>query len=258
MVKNAPKFIGITGLKKSGKTTTIEYLVPILKEKHLKVGTVKIAYKNVTIDVNKEHYDIERHRKVLPEKSLFKSKIETVYYSNKEQSLREALKEFSKNLDLILIEGFTEDLVGIPQIALLKEANQEKDIVNEYTVAISSIPEFSVKSTDKKFVPYSELVDTVLKSALPMFPELNCAHCGFNDCNLFIREIIAGNKTVNDCEILGQENAKVVIKINDNFLPCNNFVQDVFEKVISGLLSTLKVEDKNLNKANIEIKFAND
>ncbi|HUT79682.1 MAG TPA: molybdopterin-guanine dinucleotide biosynthesis protein MobB [Candidatus Bathyarchaeia archaeon] len=257
MENNIPRFISITGVKKSGKTTTIEYLVPLLKKMNLKIGTVKIAFKDVTVDVNEEHYDIERHRKVLPEKSLFKSKIETAFFINTQLSLREALKEFSKGLDLILIEGFPEDLEGIPQIALIKELNQEKELVNDFTVAISSIPEFSIKSSHAKYVDFYDLVNVVQKSALPLFPKLNCLHCGYNDCNLLIKEIIAGNKTVNDCEILEQENARVIVKINDSILPCNNFVQDIFEKVISGLISSLKVEERDLNKAEIKIKFTN-
>ncbi|MBN1328093.1 MAG: molybdopterin-guanine dinucleotide biosynthesis protein MobB [Candidatus Heimdallarchaeota archaeon] len=257
MEKNIPRFIGITGLKKSGKTRTIEYLVPALRKMNLKIGTVKVAFKDVSVEVNEEHHDIERHRRVLPEKSLFKSKIETAIFINTKFSLRESLKEFSRNLDLVLIEGFPEDLLGIPQIALIKELNQQKDIVNEFTVAISSIPEFSIKSPHAKYIEFSDLVNVVQKSALPLFPNLNCLHCGYNNCNLLIKEIIAGNKTVNDCEILEQENAKIVVKINDKSLPCNSFVQDIFEKVIMGILSTLKLEEKDLNKVNIEIKHTN-
>ena len=69
------KYIGITGPKKSGKTTTIEHIIPKLIEKGYKVGTVKIAFREVSIDVNKEHYDVIRLRQNKPHKTLFKSKI---------------------------------------------------------------------------------------------------------------------------------------------------------------------------------------
>ncbi|MCK5183534.1 MAG: molybdopterin-guanine dinucleotide biosynthesis protein MobB, partial [Candidatus Heimdallarchaeota archaeon] len=106
------RFIGITGPKKTGKTTTIEALVPILQKENLRIGTVKVAFRDVSIDVNQEHYDVVRHRQSSPKLTLFKSGIETVIFRNEKHSLREALKIISKDLDIVLLEGFKEDLEG--------------------------------------------------------------------------------------------------------------------------------------------------
>ncbi|MFW9924976.1 MAG: molybdopterin-guanine dinucleotide biosynthesis protein B, partial [Candidatus Thorarchaeota archaeon] len=151
------RFIAITGVKKAGKTTTIEYLIPKIIAKGYKVGVAKIAYKPVSIDVNQEHYDVIRLRKAKPTKTLFKSKIETTIFFEDELTLRQALSEFGKGLDIVLLEGFPDDFIGFPQIAILKDNTEINDVKNEFTVALSSIPEFSLKITDPLFIEFSTL-----------------------------------------------------------------------------------------------------
>ena len=182
------RFLGITGTKKAGKTTTIETLTPILIKKGWKVGNVKIAYKDVSIDVNKEHYDVIRLREVLPTKALFKSKIETTVFYNEKLSLKDALQEFSKGLDFVLIEGFKEDLKGFAQIVLLKEEGEQNQLIDEYTAAVSSIPAFAIKSKHEKFIAFKDLPEIVEKIALPIYPDLNCKHCDFESCDEMIRD----------------------------------------------------------------------
>jgi len=249
------RFIGITGPKKSGKTTTIEALVPILQKKNLRIGTVKVAFRDVSIDVNQEHYDVIRHRQCSPKLTLFKSGIETVIFRNEKYSLREALKIISKDLDIILIEGFKEDLVGIPHISLLKEVGQDEEFIDDFTVAISSIPEFSVKSKHELFVDYNKLADTVIHNALPLFPELDCEHCGYRTCQELMIEVIRGKKKVEDCEILGLEDSVVILKANDNVVPCKSFIQDLIKNVVSGILTSLKVEERDLSSVEIQISY---
>lgn len=247
------KYIAITGSKKSGKSTTIESLVPQLKKKDFKVGTVKIAFKEVSIDVNQEHYDVVRLRKENPTKTMFKSKIETVIFYNEEMTLRDALKDFGKGLDFVLIEGFPADFEGFPQIALLKEANKEKEIINDYTVAITSIPEFSVKSDNDLFCDFEKLADIVEKKSLPLIPNLNCGHCGFDDCKELVKEIVRGNKTTEDCIIVQSENAHLSMKINEKTVPCNPFVQEIFKNTILAIVKSLKIEEKDVSEIDIKI-----
>ncbi|NHJ32375.1 MAG: molybdopterin-guanine dinucleotide biosynthesis protein B [Asgard group archaeon] len=249
------RFIGITGPKKSGKTTTIEALVPILQKKNLRVGTVKIAFRDVSIDIKQEHYDVIRHRSSSPKITLFKSGIDTVIFRNEKHSLREALKIISKDLDIVLLEGFKENLVGIPQVTLLKKVGQEKEFTSDYTVAISSIPEFSVESKHELFVHYEKLAEIITKKALPLFPELDCGHCGYKTCQELLIEVIRGNKNMEDCEVLGLENSNVVLKVNDNIVPSKLFVQDLVKNVVSGIVTSLKVDEKDISTVEILISY---
>ena len=249
------RFIGITGPKKSGKTTTIEALVPILQKENLRIGTVKVAFRDVSIDVNQEHYDVIRHRQSSPKLTLFKSGIETVIFRNEKHSLREALKIISKDLDIVLLEGFKEDLEGIPQITMLNKAGQEKEFVDDYTVALSSIPEFSIKSKHGLFIQYDKLADLVKEKALPLFPELDCEHCGYSTCQEFMIEVIRGKRSLKDCEVLGFEDSFVILKANDKIVPCKPFIQDLIKNVVSGILVSLKVEEEELSSVELQISY---
>lgn len=247
------RFIGISGVKKSGKTTTIEELVPKLKDLGYKVGTVKIAFKDVSIDVNNEHYDVIRHRKAKPDKTLFKSSVETTIFINNNLTLRESLRAFGRELDIVLLEGFKENLVGIPQIVLLKEKGQESEAIDDYTVAIASIPEFSVKSSDKRFVVFKNLLEIVEEKSLPLFPELDCKHCGYNDCNSLIKAIIAGEKQVTDCYVLETEISDLILHVNKEIVPCNPFVRTILKKVIIAVLQSIKIEEDDFSEIDIRI-----
>ena len=247
------KFLGISGPKKAGKTTTIEALTPKLLASGLKVGTVKIAFKDVTIDVNQEHYDVVRLRKAHPTKTLFKSRIDTTVFYNEELSLREALLEFGRGLDIVLIEGFKEDLIGIPQIVLLKEEGQEADFVDGFTVAVSSIPEFSIRSNHENFVVFEKLAELVEESALPVFPSLDCKHCGFDTCNQLIQEIVAGRKQVNDCYVLELEGAELLLKVNNKNIPCNPFVRTLFRNTILALVKSIRLEEKDPREIDLKL-----
>jgi molybdopterin-guanine dinucleotide biosynthesis protein MobB len=230
-------------------------LVPVLIEKGYKVGTVKIAYKAVSIDVNKEHYDVIRLRENKSHKTLFKSKIETVIFQNEDKTLRQALKEFGKGLDFVLLEGFKEDLKGFPQIVLIKEKGHEEEFVDGFTATISSIPEFSIKSDDPRYIPFDKLAEVVEKVALPLFPELNCEHCGYKTCLELTKEVIVGNKTVEDCYVMASENANLVLSVNNNVVPCNPFVQDIIRNIMLGFLKTLKVEEQEIKDVEIKMSF---
>ena len=247
------KFIGITGTKKVGKTTTIEQLVPKLIEKGYKIGTVKIAFKPVSIDVNQDHYDVVRHRKANPTKTLFKSSIDTTVFYNEEIELRSALLEFGKNLDFVLIEGFIQDLVGFPQIVLLKKEVNFEEFVNEFTVAISSISEFSVKVKHEKYVDFEDLMKIIEEKSLPLLPSLDCDHCGLKTCNKFIAEVIAGNKKIDDCYVIKHEQATFSLKVNDKDVPCNPFVQTILRNIVVGTVKSIKLDDKEI--INLELQF---
>jgi len=247
------KFIGISGVKKSGKTTTIEELVPKLNDLGYKVGTVKIAFKDVSIDVNNEHYDVIRHRKVKPDKTLFKSSIETAIFINNDLTLRDSLRAFGKDLDIVLMEGFQENLVGFPQIVLLKEKGQEREVIDDYTVALTSIPEFNVKSSDKRFIAFEKLTEIIIEKSMPLFPELDCKHCGFDDCNSLVKAIIAGKNQVADCYVLETKISDLLLHVNNKIVPSNPFVRTILKKVIIAVLQSIKIEEEDFSEIDIKI-----
>ncbi|MEA2069728.1 MAG: molybdopterin-guanine dinucleotide biosynthesis protein MobB [Asgard group archaeon] len=248
------KYLGISGPKKSGKTTIIERLVPALKEKKLRVGTVKIAFRDVTLDVNKKAYDVSRQRNLEPYKSMFYSSCETVIFYNTQKPFLKALQEFSNGLDLVLLEGFKEDLEGIPQIVLFKQEKQIEEYIDEYTQVITSLPEFNVESDHKKFLPFEEVVKKAQEYALPLLPGLNCEHCGFKTCNDLMKAIIRGEKTINDCYVRRTQEEDLVLEINKKTIPCNPFVRSIIKNVNLALVNELKLDIEEMREISLTIR----
>jgi len=79
-------------------------------------------------------------------------------------------------------------------------------------------------------------------------PNLNCGGCGYETCYEMAREIVKGNKSMEDCVSL-QPATKV--KIDGKLMPMNPFISELVESTVRGLLSPLK----GFSKGRIEIKI---
>lgn len=104
------QIISIIGKSKSGKTTLIEKLIPELKSRGLRVGTVKHAHHGFEIDhPGKDSY---RHREAGAEIVALssKDKIAIQRIIQKETSLNEIIQSyFPDELDIVLVEGYKSE-----------------------------------------------------------------------------------------------------------------------------------------------------
>ena len=101
------KVMGIVGWSGSGKTSLLVELLPILKEKGLKVSTMKHAHHR--FDVDKPGKDSFRHREAGASEVLVvtSSRWVLMHESREEEEPPvEALIERMTPVDLLLIEGF--------------------------------------------------------------------------------------------------------------------------------------------------------
>ena len=101
------KIVGIAGWSGSGKTTIMEGLIKIFKNKYnLKVCALKHAHKNFSID--KEGKDSFKFSKAGADKVIISSEKQWAVISNdynKERKLEDLIKT-SSNVDIVLIEGW--------------------------------------------------------------------------------------------------------------------------------------------------------
>ena len=104
-------------------------------------------------------------------------------------------------------------------------------------------------------MPFNELTEAVLVKSLPLSPDLNCEHCGFDNCNELIKQIIKESKTIHDCYVIENENQEVILEVNNNQISCNPFVQTIIKNVMLGFLSSLKVGEESIKEAKIKISF---
>jgi len=105
--KNRP-VIFISGLSNSGKTTLIELLIPRLRQRGLRVGTIKHAHEEHEVD--RPGKDSWRHTQAGASAVMLISPKEVASFvrTQEETKLTKAIEQMSPQVDLILVEGFKE------------------------------------------------------------------------------------------------------------------------------------------------------
>lgn len=124
MIQYSVPLIGFAAYSGTGKTTLLCKLIPILKDKGIRVGVIKHAHHDLEIDHPKK--DSFELRESGASKIVVASRNRTAIIiehpeNTEEPTLTDALKSIhTKGLDLILVEGFKQ--ANIPKIELHREA----------------------------------------------------------------------------------------------------------------------------------------
>ena len=118
-MKRKPAAIAIVGIHNSGKTTLIEKLIPILKARGLRVGTIKhTCHEGFEIDVTGK--DTFRHRSAGSEAVAISSGTKTVFIREfKSELALEELLELYESQDLVLVEGFKKS--SLPKVEVFRK-----------------------------------------------------------------------------------------------------------------------------------------
>ncbi|MBF8436415.1 molybdopterin-guanine dinucleotide biosynthesis protein B [Halanaerobiaceae bacterium Z-7014] len=98
--------ISIVGKSDSGKTNFLEVIIPKLKEKGLRVGTIKHDVHG--FDIDKPGKDTWRHKQAGADLVLISSpyKISLIKDVDKDSELDELREKYIDDVDLILTEGY--------------------------------------------------------------------------------------------------------------------------------------------------------
>ncbi|MGY6274936.1 molybdopterin-guanine dinucleotide biosynthesis protein B [Methylomonas sp. MgM2] len=112
MPQSNPLILGFAAYSGTGKTTLLTRLIPILKQRGLRIGAIKHSHHDFEIDYpGKDSYRL-RSAGASPMMivSPYRSVLVTEYSRRREVGLMEQLAFFPKNnLDLILVEGFRDE-----------------------------------------------------------------------------------------------------------------------------------------------------
>jgi molybdopterin-guanine dinucleotide biosynthesis protein B len=113
-----PQILSVVGRSQSGKTTLIEKLIPELKKRGYRIGTIKHAHHG--FDIDKSGKDSWRHRQAGADVVVVASpgKIAMVRDENRE-SLDE-LQNYFEGTDLIITEGYKTQ--NKPKIEVMRAA----------------------------------------------------------------------------------------------------------------------------------------
>ena len=238
------KVIGITGYKKSGKTTLTLKLSDELTKRGYKVAVVK----HTNEDLDLANSDTSKYKEGLTQVAAITPK-ESVFFLKNKKNLEEIIKYFE--VDIILIEGFKNEKT-FPKIICLREESEKAELFDGLQLCTAG---FVSKELNPKFHDFNILKDEDIKKIANIvieksfkLPNLNCGECGYQDCYGLAQEIVKGNKTLDDCPSL---EPSTLVKVNGKRISMNPFIAKIIKNTITGLLSSLK----GFTKGDIEIKI---
>lgn len=238
------RVIGITGYKKSGKTTLILKLSDELLKRGYKVAVIK----HINGNIDQVNTDTSKYKEVLTQVAAITSKDSVIFLKNK-KNLEEIMKYFEA--DIILIEGFKREKT-FPKIVCLRKESEKAELFDGLQLCTVG---FVPKDVNSNIFDFNILIDEDIKEIANIvveksfkLPNLNCGECGYKDCYGLAQEIVKGNKTLDDCSPL---EPSTLVKVNGEIISMNPFISKIVKNTIIGLLSSLK----GFIKGDIEIKI---
>ena len=139
----APPIVSIVSKKRSGKTTLIEKLIPALRAKGYRVGTVK--HDTHGFDIDHEGKDTWRHKQCGASTVAISSpwKLSLIKDVDEEIGLDRIVETFFGDMDLVLTEGYLR--AGKPQVEIFnsnshKEPLHVKGETNTLVAVMSDVP----------------------------------------------------------------------------------------------------------------------
>ena len=124
----------IGGRSNTGKTTLLEKLIPSLKSRGLRVGTIK--HHSGDFEIDREGKDSYRHKKAGASVSMITSseKIGLVADITQELTLSELVRLYMRDIDLVITEGYKREHmpkleVYVYQKGLEPLAKQDPDVI---------------------------------------------------------------------------------------------------------------------------------
>ncbi len=102
-----PPILSIVGRSESGKTTLIEKLIPQLKQRGYRIGTIKHTHHSIEMD--RSGKDSARHRAAGAQTVLLASTGQIVMFKSTRTETLDALVGFFDDVDLLITEGYKQE-----------------------------------------------------------------------------------------------------------------------------------------------------
>lgn len=156
--------ISIVGKSESGKTTLIEKLIPVLKSRGYRIGTLKHAFHKLEID--KKGKDSWRHKKAGAETVVVSSPGTVVMVKDSREESLDDLCSYFQGVDLLIIEGFKNE--NKPRIEVFRRANHDKPLSegNQNLVALVTDADLDLKVPTFGLEDVNSLADLIEKKFL--------------------------------------------------------------------------------------------
>jgi molybdopterin-guanine dinucleotide biosynthesis adapter protein len=231
------KAIGIVGYGKSGKTT----LILKLSRELAKLGHEIAVLKHVPGHIDFPDSDTSKFRSCASFVSAISPGESEIILKGKKH-IGDILKYFDS--DLVILEGFKKEKT-YPKIVCIKEESDTDTLFDGLEIATAGfnkdIVDFDI-SDDEHIKALAQIVSE--KSF--KLPDLNCGHCGYETCYGLAKEIVRGNKMIDNCVSL---NPSISISVDGKAFALNPFMSNLFKNSFLAMLSSLK----GFKKGRVEI-----
>jgi molybdopterin-guanine dinucleotide biosynthesis protein B len=159
-----PHIISIVGRSQSGKTTLIEKLIPELKKRGYRIGTIKHAHHG--FDIDKSGKDSWRHRHAGADTIVVASPGKIAMVKNDDRESLDCLQDYFEDLDLIITEGYKRE--NKPKIEVLRAARHAELICKADQNLIAVVTDVDINPNVPKFglEDIKELADLIEETFL--------------------------------------------------------------------------------------------
>jgi molybdopterin-guanine dinucleotide biosynthesis adapter protein len=154
-----PQIICIVGRSQSGKTTLIEKLIPVLKHKGYRIGTIKHSHH--IFDFDKSGKDSWRHKDAGADAVIIASPGKIAMVKNDQQGTLESLLEYFGDLDLVITEGYKG--AHQPKIEVVRAARHDDALLRDdrHLVAVVTDADLDIKLPVFGLEDIDELADFI-------------------------------------------------------------------------------------------------
>lgn len=132
--------ISVVGKSKSGKTTLIEKLIPELKKRGYRIGTVKHASHN--FDMDKKGKDSWRHKAAGADTVIVASSERIVMVKDENFVQLESIEKYFDDVDLVITEGFKKE--KRPKIEVYRSHKNKKPLCNDDKTFIALVTDTDI------------------------------------------------------------------------------------------------------------------
>ncbi|MDL1964510.1 MAG: molybdopterin-guanine dinucleotide biosynthesis protein B [Deltaproteobacteria bacterium] len=152
MIKQTP-IICVAGKSESGKTTLIEKLIPELKKRGYRIGSIKHTCQ--AFDIDKKGKDSWRHRKAGADIVVIASTDKIAMIKDNDCKSLDCLKKYFNGVDLIIVEGYNKE--NIHKIEIVRKASGKEPLClgDSKLIAVVTdsdtgynVPEFGLEEID--------------------------------------------------------------------------------------------------------------
>ncbi|HVO83435.1 MAG TPA: molybdopterin-guanine dinucleotide biosynthesis protein B [Syntrophobacteria bacterium] len=201
-----PVVISIVGTSKVGKTTFLEKLIPELRRRGYRIGTIKHDVHD-SFALDQEGKDTWRHRQAGAQTVAISSpsRVGLTKQVREEMSLDELAALYFRDEDLVLTEGYKGG--NKPKIEICRKEQQTQPICSEKDGLVAVVSDFSTGG------------------------EVPCLPLG---------DVGRVADFVEERFLKGRSEPRLVVRLDGKKLPMKSFVKDFVVGGILGMISTLR------------------